>query len=118
MSSELENCKTRGDEHSFGVGSWRVKKWVWSLMKRVRSNWVLIIGQTDHGGKELKGGFKDFSREDSKSPIKDESLMRDGGEFYDSTGNGEFELSEPSNMDSVGEGIKGILLLEGLSRSV
>lgn len=30
--------------------------------------------------------------------------MRDGGEFYGSTGNIEFELPKPSNMDSVGEG--------------
>ncbi|KAL0722585.1 hypothetical protein Bca4012_037184 [Brassica carinata] len=38
------------------------------------------IGETDHGGDELEGGFRDFSRGDLESPVKDESLVRDGGE--------------------------------------
>ncbi|CAF2085112.1 BnaAnng19850D [Brassica napus] len=77
----LTNIGTLDDENvdSFGVvGSWRVKKRVGSstagAAKRVSSNW-----------EELEGGFRDFSREDSESPVKEESLVRDrggGGGFY------------------------------------
>uniref|UniRef100_A0A1J3E887 Protein bicaudal C-like protein 1-B n=1 Tax=Noccaea caerulescens TaxID=107243 RepID=A0A1J3E887_NOCCA len=148
LSSGYENSGTLDDERegnvdSFGVGSWRVKKRVGSstgavttttAAKRVRSNWVSKVGEIDHGdekisgGEELEGGFRDFSREDSESPIKEESLVRDGG-FYgrrryernNSSGNKEFELSEPSNMDGVGggggrEGVKLWLQELGLGR--
>ncbi|KAJ4890337.1 Sterile alpha motif (SAM) domain-containing protein [Raphanus sativus] len=73
----LTNIGTLDDENvdSFGVvGSWRVKKRVGSststggAAKRVSSNW-----------EESEGGFRDFSREDSESPVKEESLVRDGG---------------------------------------
>ncbi|KAL1217314.1 hypothetical protein V5N11_027376 [Cardamine amara subsp. amara] len=93
LSSGYENIGTLDDERegnvdSCGVGSWRVKKRVGSstaAAKRVRSNWVSKIGEGDEkisGGEELEGGFRDFSREDSESPIKEESLDRDGGGFY------------------------------------
>ncbi|CAH8392173.1 unnamed protein product [Eruca vesicaria subsp. sativa] len=73
----LTNIGTLEDDNvdSFGVvGSWRVKKRVGSA-KRVRSSW-------DEKGEEMEGGFRDFSREDSESPVKEESLVRDGGGFY------------------------------------
>ncbi|KAF8081570.1 hypothetical protein N665_0879s0025 [Sinapis alba] len=73
----LTNIGALDDENvdSFGVvGSWRVKKRVGSV-KRVRSSW-------DEKGEELEGGFRDFSREDSESPVKEESLVRDGVGFY------------------------------------
>ncbi|XP_010515203.1 PREDICTED: uncharacterized protein LOC104791101 [Camelina sativa] len=134
LSSGYENIGTLDDERdgnvdSFGVASWRVKKRVGSAAaKRVRSNWVSKIGDGDEkisGGEELEGGFRDFSREDSESPIKEESLDRDGGGFYgrrryegkNSSGNREFE----SNMDGgVGgggrEGVKIWLQELGLGR--
>ncbi|ESQ45669.1 hypothetical protein EUTSA_v10010601mg [Eutrema salsugineum] len=143
LSSGYENSGTLDDERegnvdSFGVGSWRVKKRVGSSTgaKRARSNWVSKVGETEHGddkisgGEDLEGGFRDFSREDSESPIKEESLVRDGG-FYgrrryesnNSSGNREFELSEPSHMDGVGggggggrEGVKIWLQELGLGR--
>ncbi|KAJ0248461.1 SAM domain-containing protein [Hirschfeldia incana] len=73
----LTNIETTLDDEnadSFGVvGSWRVKKRVGSststgAAKRVSPNW-----------EESEGGFRDFSREDSESPVKEESLVRDGG---------------------------------------
>ncbi|KAL1217313.1 hypothetical protein V5N11_027376 [Cardamine amara subsp. amara] len=136
LSSGYENIGTLDDERegnvdSCGVGSWRVKKRVGSstaAAKRVRSNWVSKIGEGDEkisGGEELEGGFRDFSREDSESPIKEESLDRDGGGFYgrrryesnNSSGNREFE----SNLDGVGggggrEGVKIWLQELGLGR--
>ncbi|EOA24463.1 hypothetical protein CARUB_v10017720mg [Capsella rubella] len=139
LSSGYDNIGTLDDEREgnvdpFGVGSWRVKKRVGSsttgaAAKRVRSNWVSRIGDGDDkisGGEELEGGFRDFSREDSESPIKEESLDRDGGGFYgrrryesnNSSGNREFE----SNMDGgVGggggrEGVKIWLQELGLGR--
>ncbi|AEE78457.1 hypothetical protein [Arabidopsis thaliana] len=131
LSSGYENIGTLDDERegnvdSFGVGSWRVKKRVGSsaAAKRVRSNWVSKVGDGDEkisGGEELEGGFRDFSREDSESPIKEESLDRDGGGFYgrrryesnNSSGNREFE----SNMDGGGkEGVKIWLQELGLGR--
>ncbi|CAF2074222.1 unnamed protein product [Brassica oleracea var. botrytis] len=124
LSSGYDNSGTIGDERevnvdSFGVGSWRVKKRVGPSTKRVRSNWVSRIGEMDHGD-ELEGGYRDFSREDSESPIKDESLVRDGGGYYGSSGNREFELSEPSNMEGIGgggrEGVKIWLQELGLGR--
>ncbi|CDY49302.1 BnaA07g01650D [Brassica napus] len=111
LSSGYDNSGTIGDERevnvdSFGVGSWRVKKRVGPSTKRVRSNWVSRIGEMDHGD-ELEGGYRDFSREDSESPIKDD-------------GNREFELSEPSNMEGIGgggrEGVKIWLQELGLGR--
>lgn len=140
LSSGYENIGTLDDERegnvdSFGVGSWRVKKRVGSsttaaTAKRVRSNWVSKIGDGDEkisGGEELEGGFRDFSREDSESPIKEESLDRDGGgggfygrrryESNNSSGNREFE----SNLDGVAvgggrEGVKIWLQELGLGR--
>ncbi|CAN7110721.1 unnamed protein product [Brassica rapa subsp. narinosa] len=113
LSSGYDNL---GDERevnvdSFGVGSWRVKKRVGPSTKRVRSNWVSRIGEMDHGDELEGGGYRDFSREDSESPIKDESLVRDGGGYY----NREFELSEPSNMEGR-EGVKIWLQELGLGR--
>jgi hypothetical protein len=72
-------------------------------------------------GKNWKVGLGIFSREDSESPIKEESLDRDGGGFYgrrryesnNSSGNREFE----SNMDGGGkEGVKIWLQELGLGR--
>ncbi|KAJ4910501.1 Sterile alpha motif (SAM) domain-containing protein [Raphanus sativus] len=104
------------DSSSFGVGSWRVKKRVGSSTKRVRSNWVSRIGETDQGGEEFEGGgggFRDFSREDSESsPVKDESR---GGFYGASSGNREFELlSEPA--EGGRQGVKIWLQELGLGR--
>ncbi|VVB04992.1 unnamed protein product [Arabis nemorensis] len=145
LSSGYENSGTLDDDRegnvdSFGVGSWRVKKRVGSstgaitatAAKRVRSNWVSKIGEMEHGDEKISGGEeldRDFSREDSESPMKEESLVRDGGGFYgrrryesnNSSGNRDLELSEPSNMDGVGggggrEGVKIWLQELGLGR--
>ncbi|CAH8295194.1 unnamed protein product [Eruca vesicaria subsp. sativa] len=107
LGSGYENPGEReGNVESLGVGSWRVKKRVGgSTTKRVRSNWVSRGG----GEEELEGGFRDFSREDSESPIKEESLGRDGGGgggggglgFYGSSGNREFELSGGGEREGV-----------------
>ncbi|KAG2311428.1 hypothetical protein Bca4012_025972 [Brassica carinata] len=120
LSSGYDNSGTLGDERevnvdSFGVGSWRVKKRAGPSTKRVRSNWVSM----DQGGDELEeGGLRDFSRDDSESPVKDESLMRDGGGFYGSSGgNREFELSEPEGIGGGGrQGVKIWLQELGLGR--
>ncbi|KAJ0240289.1 Sterile alpha motif [Hirschfeldia incana] len=121
LSSGYDNSEEReANVDSFGVGSWRVKKRVGpsSSTKRVRSNWVSRIG--DVTDQELEGGFRDFSREDSESPVKDESLVRDGGGgFYGSSGgNREFEmLSEPEGIVGGGrEGVKIWLQELGLGR--
>ncbi|CAH8267923.1 unnamed protein product [Arabidopsis lyrata] len=139
LSSGYDNIGTLDDERegnvdSFGVGSWRVKKRVGSstttaAAKRVRSNWVSKIGDGDEkisGGEELEGGFRDFSREDSESPIKEESLDRDGGGFYgrrryesnNSSGNREFESNMDGGIGGGGgrEGVKIWLQELGLGR--
>ena len=73
LSSGYENTGALDDERegNVDVGSWRVKKRVGSspgAAQRVRSNWVSRIGEMD----ELDGlGFRDFSREDSESPLRD-----------------------------------------------
>ncbi|XP_010503520.1 PREDICTED: uncharacterized protein LOC104780699 [Camelina sativa] len=125
LSSGYENIGTLDDERdgnvdSFGVASWRVKKRVGSAAaKRVRSNWVSKTGDGDDkisGGEELEGGFRDFSREDSESPIKEESLDRDGGGFngrrrYDSnnsSGNREFESNMDGGVGGGGGGREGV----------
>ncbi|XP_010426377.1 PREDICTED: uncharacterized protein LOC104711376 [Camelina sativa] len=126
LSSGYENIGTLDDERdgnvdSFGVSSWRVKKRVGSAAaaKRVRSNWVSKIGDGDDkisGGEELEGGFRDFSREDSESPIKEESLDRDGGGFYgrrryesnNSSGNREFESNMDGGVGGGGGGREGV----------
>ncbi|KAJ0248887.1 Sterile alpha motif domain-containing protein [Hirschfeldia incana] len=112
LSSGYENLGALDDERvgnvdPFGAGSWRVKKRVGSstgAAKRVRTNWA------SRNGDESEGGFADFSREDSESPLKEESLVRDG----DSSGIREFELS----MEGGGgrEGVKIWLQELGLGR--
>ncbi|KAJ4897524.1 Sterile alpha motif (SAM) domain-containing protein [Raphanus sativus] len=90
----LDDDERVGNVDPFGVGSWRVKKRVGSAAKRVRSNWV------SRNGDESGGEFRDFSRQDSESPLKEESLVRDGN----SSGNREFELS----MEGGGGGREGV----------
>ncbi|CAN8278297.1 unnamed protein product [Cochlearia groenlandica] len=84
LDDDNDDDDEREENHdSLRVGNWRVKKRVGSstttiaaaAAKRVRSNWVSKIGETDHGD-EIEGGFRDFSREDTESPIKEESLVR------------------------------------------
>ncbi|KAG7551665.1 Sterile alpha motif domain [Arabidopsis thaliana x Arabidopsis arenosa] len=93
-SGGYENTGTL-DEDPISVGSWRVKKWVKSSggetaatntvsAKRVRSNWA----SRNDGDEKFSGGeegeeeeeeedelgeegFRDFSREDSESPMKE-----------------------------------------------
>ncbi|CAN8254874.1 unnamed protein product [Cochlearia groenlandica] len=142
LSSGYENRETLDDERegnvdSFGVGSWRVKKRVGSSStaaettsaKRARTNWVSKIGETEHhrdeklsGGDEFEGGFRDFSREDSESPVKEESLVRDD-EFYGrrryesnnySSGNRGLDLSDGGGGGR--EGVKIWLQELGLGR--
>ncbi|ESQ31917.1 hypothetical protein EUTSA_v10005476mg [Eutrema salsugineum] len=91
------------DEDPIAVGTWRVNKWVKSsggettttaTAKRVRSNWAtkmeehrdgLEQGDDKFSGgegeeedeeedeEELEEGFRDFSREDSESPMKEQT---------------------------------------------
>ncbi|KAJ4877514.1 Sterile alpha motif (SAM) domain-containing protein [Raphanus sativus] len=98
LSFGFENYRTLGDEReinvdSLGVGNWCVKKRVESSTKRVISSLVSRIGQIDHREEELEGGFRDFCRENSEKPTKDESIVRHVGGSYGSCGNREFGLS-------------------------
>ncbi|XP_010550749.1 PREDICTED: ankyrin repeat and SAM domain-containing protein 6-like [Tarenaya hassleriana] len=141
-----------GNVDSMAVGSWRVKKRVagpatTASTKRVRSNWVPktdeIRNSFDHGdekcsgGEDMEEGFRDFSREDSKSPMKEEShensterddfysrrrcssTSRSRMRVFESRG---FELSQRSDMDGGGgggggrEGVKIWLEELGLGR--
>lgn len=93
-SGGYENTGTL-DEDPISIGSWRVKKWVKSSggetaatntvsAKRVRSNWATRNdgdekfsggeeGEEEEEEEEELGeeGFRDFSREDSESPMKE-----------------------------------------------
>ncbi|CAD5332487.1 unnamed protein product [Arabidopsis thaliana] len=98
-SGGYENTGTL-DEDPVSIGSWRVKKWVKSSggetaattttntasAKRVRSNWATRNDGVEQGDEKFSGeeeeeeedeelggeeGFRDFSREDSESPMKE-----------------------------------------------
>ncbi|EOA22539.1 hypothetical protein CARUB_v10003193mg [Capsella rubella] len=99
LSSGYENTGTL-DEDPIAIGSWRVKKWVKSSggetaatntasAKRARSNWAARNDGVEQGGEKMSGeeeeeeeededelgeeGFRDFSREDSESPMKEQT---------------------------------------------
>ncbi|KAL1226219.1 hypothetical protein V5N11_010061 [Cardamine amara subsp. amara] len=97
LSSGYENTGTL-DEDPIAIGTWRVNKWVKSSggdtttttaaasAKRVRSNWATKLDGVEQGDEKFSGEeeeeeedeeeeeeerFRDFSREDSESPMKE-----------------------------------------------
>lgn len=112
LSSGYENTGTL-DEDPIAIGTWRVNKWVKSSggdtnttttasAKRVRSNWASKIDGVEQGDEKFSGEeeeedeedeeeeerFRDFSREDSESPMKEQT--RENRRRYE---NREVELS-------------------------
>ncbi|KFK27656.1 hypothetical protein AALP_AA8G411500 [Arabis alpina] len=82
------------DEDPNAIGTWRINKWVKSTTnsasaKRVRSNWGTREEEEgeeeeeEEEGEELEGGFRDFSREDSESPMKEQREVFENRRRYE-----------------------------------
>ncbi|CAA7023415.1 unnamed protein product [Microthlaspi erraticum] len=138
LSSGYEHTGTL-DGDPIAVGTWRVNKWVkasggetpaTAMAKRVRSNWSTKMEETrdgieqgdekfsggdeDEDDEELEEGFRDFSREDSESPMKEQTQEnrneRKGFEkrrrYESSSGIRELEVS--GDWQSGGRGKEGV----------
>lgn len=123
------NNEKDGNLDCVAIGSWKVKeskKRGTTGTKRVRSNWVTRIdggereenekyGGVDGGGDEIDDGYRDFDKENSESPMKDQSPVNSmenlniGNEHYHhgsrrlgrsySNNNDGIEMSGPSDND-------------------